>query len=77
VCTALWGSDVGGCFLCSPEDFLTKSVNYTYIFIKSFLKIGFLWKTPVTKKVAEIFCEAVLICTIKFVAKRPGLISVF
>jgi hypothetical protein len=36
-------------------------VNYTYIIIKSSLKITFLWKILETKKFAEIFCEAFLI----------------
>jgi hypothetical protein len=33
-------------------------VNYTNITIKKTLKIGFLLKTPETKKFVKIFCEA-------------------
>jgi hypothetical protein len=40
------------------------------------LKRTFLWKTPATKKIAEIFCETFFIYKEKFVESHPGLISV-
>jgi hypothetical protein len=47
----------GGCYSCSPEDLLNKNVSYTYIIIKSILKMTFLMKTSETKKFVKIFCE--------------------
>jgi hypothetical protein len=44
-----------------PEDLLNKNVSYTYIIIKSILKMTFLMKTSGTKKFVKIFCEAFLI----------------
>jgi hypothetical protein len=67
-CTALWGEAAKGCFLCSPEDLLSKHVNYTHIIIKRSLKIMFLWKIPETKKFSEKFWEAFLIFFKKYVA---------
>jgi hypothetical protein len=58
----------GGCFFCSPEDLLNNNnANYTYITIKSSLKVTFLWQTPDNKKFAEIFCEAYLIFKEKYI----------
>jgi hypothetical protein len=45
------GEGVGGCYLYGPEDLLNKNVSYTYITIKSILKMTFLMKTTETKSV--------------------------
>jgi hypothetical protein len=37
-----------GYYLYGPEDLLNKNVNYTYIIIKSILKMTFLMKTSET-----------------------------
>jgi hypothetical protein len=37
----------------------------------------FLWKTPETKKFAELFCEVFLIFFINILQSHPGRISFF
>jgi hypothetical protein len=49
------GDGEGGCYLYGPEDLLNKNVSYTYIIIKSILKMPFLMKT------SESFSEALLV----------------
>jgi hypothetical protein len=53
-----WGEGGVGCYLYGPEDLLNKNVSYPLIIIKSSLKMPFIVETPVTKKLAEIFCKA-------------------
>jgi hypothetical protein len=55
------GEGGGWCNLYGPEEFLDKNVSYTYIIIKSILKMTFLKKTSETKKFDKIFCEEFLI----------------
>jgi hypothetical protein len=55
------GRGKGGGYLYGPEDLLNENVSYTYIFIKSILKLTFLMKTSETKKFFKIFCEVFLI----------------
>jgi hypothetical protein len=53
------GAGGGGAFSAALKISLNKNVNCTHFFIKGSLKMTFLWKSPETKKFAELFRFAV------------------
>jgi hypothetical protein len=71
------GRGKGGYYLYGPEDLFNKNVSYTYIIIKSKLKMTFLMKTSETKKFVKIFCKSFLIFKKIFCLSHPGLIFIF
>jgi hypothetical protein len=52
---ALHSGGIEGCFVCSPEDFLNKNVNFYSYFHQKLVENDVFMETPQTKKFARIF----------------------